>query len=159
SKAFAVASLRALTPQQYAVSLVLATGDATFDQAADAAARNRRYRDLEGVSARLTSSKLLDARSDRFQSSAGEALFMSNHAAIQQLLAAAGNNLVSRLAAMADNKQMVETAIWTVLSRPPEAEEHAFLVRWVEDRKEDRGKVCGQLVWALLTSAEFRFNH
>jgi hypothetical protein len=156
---FARAALRPLTPPQYALSLMLATGDGTFDQAKSPEERSRRYRDLEGQSARLTKADALDGRSDRFQTSTSEALFLSNNPDVQRLVAPAGNNLVARLAALTDTKQLVETAVWTVLTRPPEDEERAFLVRWVEEHKRDRARACGELVWALMTSAEFRFNH
>ncbi|HZT82260.1 MAG TPA: DUF1549 domain-containing protein, partial [Gemmataceae bacterium] len=148
---FAQAKLRPLTPQQFAFSLALATGDGKFEP--------RQHRELEGRSAGLLKSQLIDPRSDRFQSSAGEALFLSNNAEVQKLMAPAGSNLVARLAALPDAGQVVDTAVWTVLSRAPEADERAYLVQWLESRKEGRAKACGQLVWALVTSAEFRFNH
>jgi hypothetical protein len=156
---FARAALRPLTPEQYAFSLLLATGDETFDQAREPQARARAYRDCEGCSTTLTRPQLLDPRSDRFQSSTGEALFLSNHPEVQRLVAPAGNNLVSRLAALGDTGRMVDTAVWTVLSRAPEAEERAFLVRWLAEHKQEGDRACSQLVWALMTSAEFRFNH
>jgi hypothetical protein len=158
-KEFARALLRPLTPHQYALSMVLAAGDGTFDQATAAEARARRYRDLEGQASRLTKPDLLDPRSDRFQSSAGEALFLSNNEEVQRLVMPSGKNLAARLAAMRDVHQLVSTAVWTVLSRPPEAEEGSYLARWIEKHPQDRPKACGELVWALLTSAEFRFNH
>jgi hypothetical protein len=156
---FARATLRPLSPQQYALSMVLATGDGTLDQAATAEARERRYRELEGQGARLTKPGLLDAPGERYQSSTGEALFLTNHPEVQRLVTPAGKNLVARLAAIADTKLLVETAVWTVLSRPTEDDERDFLARWVEGHKPDRARACNELVWALLTSAEFRFNH
>jgi hypothetical protein len=156
--AFARAPLRPLTPQQYALSLLLATGDGTYDQTSEASARAKRYRSLEGQCGSLLKSGSLDARTDRFQSSTTEALFMSNHAEVQKLVTPAGNNLVARLVALTDTKQLVETATWSVLGRPPQPEEQAYLGKWVDGHK-DRAKACGELVWALLTSAEFRFNH
>jgi hypothetical protein len=155
-KHFARARLRPLTPQQFALSLLLATGDGTFDQA-EGEARGKRYRELEGQAAAWT--KALDARSDRFQSSTTEALFMSNHPEVQRLAAPAGNNLAARLAAVADAGQAVDTAVWTVLGRAPEADERAELVKWLDGHRQDRAKACGEMVWALMTSAEFRFNH
>jgi hypothetical protein len=101
----------------------------------------------------------LDPRTDRFQSSAGEALFMSNNAEVQRLVKPAGRNLVARLAALADTRERVQTAVWTVLSRPPDDAELTYLVHWMDQRKQERAAACGELVWALLTSAEFRFNH
>jgi hypothetical protein len=156
-KHFARARLRPLTPQQYALSLLVATGAGTLDQAGEGEARGKRYREMEGQAAALT--KALDARTDRFQSSTTEALFMSNHPEVQRLAAAAGNNLTARLAALPDAGQMVDTAVWTVLGRAPEADEQAELVKWLDGRKQDRAKACGEMIWALMTSAEFRFNH
>jgi hypothetical protein len=158
-KYFAVARLRPLTPQQYALSMVLATGETGFEKVTDAAGRSKRYRELEGQASGLTRLDALDPRSDRYQSSTVEALFMSNHPDVQFLTTKKGNNLVARLTAMSDNSQLVDTAIWTLLSRAPEADERTLLVRWVEERKQDRAKAVGELVWALMTSAEFRFNH
>ncbi len=158
-KHFAQAALRPLTPQQYALSLVLATGDDAFDQASEPQARARRYRELEDQSVRLTKPQVLDRRTDQFQSSTTEALFLSNHPDVQRLTVPSGNNLAARLAALTDTQQLIETAIWTILSRPPEDEERVQLRQWVEARGSDRSKACGQLIWALVTSAEFRFNH
>jgi hypothetical protein len=158
-KLFAQAQLRPLTPEQYALSIILALGEDTFDRSTAADVRARRYRELEGQAAGLTRLKLLDARTDRFQSSASEALFMSNNAEVQRLLLPAGKNLTARLQATADARQLVQTAIWTVFSRPPEKEELDYLTGWVEERKADRSKACRELIWALLTAAEFRFNH
>ena len=84
---------------------------------------------------------------------------MSNQADVQKLTAPAGNNLAARLATIEDTKQLVDTAVWTVFSRPPREQERDYLVQWIEERKDNRARACGQLVWALLTSAEFRFNH
>src|SRR5207253_169755 len=61
-KHFAVAALRPLTPQQYALSMGLATGDGTFDQANTAETRARRYRDLEGQVGGLLRPDVLDPR-------------------------------------------------------------------------------------------------
>jgi hypothetical protein len=158
-KDFAIARLRPLTPQQYALSLVLATGEDNYDQAGAPDARAKRYRELEGQADKLTKSQLLDPRSDSYQASTGEALFLSNNPEVQRLMQPLGKNLAARLAAMTDTEKMVDTAVWTLLSRAPDAEERAHLVAWVEGRKPDRARACAQLIWALATSAEFRFNH
>ncbi len=158
-KDFAQALLKPLTPQQFALSLLIATGDGALDDAKTAEARTKKYRDLEGQAAGLTRPGILDGRGERYEASTGEALFLSNHADVQRLMAPQGKNLVARLAATADNGAMVDMAVWTILGRAPEAEERPFLSTWVANHKAERGKVCGELVWALVTSAEFRFNH
>jgi hypothetical protein len=155
---FAQASLRALTPQQYAVSLILATGDNNLDAAKDAKSCEAAARNLERAASSLVKSKLLDPRGDRHQASTSEALFMSNHPEVQKLIEPTKTNLTGRLLALTDTKEVIDTAIWTLLSRAPEAEERDYLVKWLES-KPDRARACRQLVWSLMTSAEFRFNH
>jgi hypothetical protein len=157
--AFAVARLKPLSPQQYAFSMILATGDGTFDHATAPAARSKRYRELDSQAASLAKLGFIDPRNDRFQSSATEALFLSNHPEVQRLVAKAGNNLVSRLAAIQDDGKIVDAAAWTILGRPADAEQKTLLEHWITEHGSDRVKACEQLVWALLTSAEFRFNH
>ncbi|MGE3803860.1 MAG: DUF1549 domain-containing protein [Gemmataceae bacterium] len=154
---FAMAQLRPLSPNQFALSIILATGEDPFASARNDEERGKRYLELEGRAGGLLSHRLFDERTERFQSSAGEALFVSNHADVQKLLVPAGKNLVARLADLKDD-EAVELAVWSVLSRAPQAEEKTFLVKWLAGRK-DRAKACGQLVWALMASAEFRFNH
>jgi hypothetical protein len=75
------------------------------------------------------------------------------------LVAPAGNNLAIRLAAIPETDRLIDTAVWTVLGRAPGGDERSHLAEWFESRKQDRSGACSQLVWALLTSAEFRFNH
>ena len=158
SEHFAVARLKPLSPQQYAFSMILATGDGAFDQTTGDA-RKKSYRELDNQAGSLTRLGLFDPRTDRFQSSATEALFLSNHPEAQRLVAKSSKNLVARLAGMKDDREVVESAAWALLSRAPDAEESTLLARWLVERGPDRAKACGQLVWALLTSAEFRFNH
>jgi hypothetical protein len=66
-KDFAQGQLRPLTPPQFAMSLILATGDESFEQGKTTEERSRRYRDVEGRASRLTSLKVLDARADQYQ--------------------------------------------------------------------------------------------
>jgi hypothetical protein len=158
-KDFAQAPLKPLTPQQYALSIALAVGDGSLDEAKTPDARAKKYRELEGQTGGLLRPKLIDERGDRFQSSTGEALFLSNSPEVQKLLAPSGKNLVARLTALTESGQAVDAAVWTVLGRAPDADERAVLVKFLDEHKAERPKACGELVWALLTSAEFRFNH
>jgi len=147
-RAFGRMPLRALSPYQFSASMILANAPDKYD-----------VRNLQGESGRFTGSKLLDIPSDRFQSSAGEALYLSNHPEVQKLVQPNGSNLVARLVAIKDSRQLVDTAIWTILSRAPEPEEYSYLASWIDKRTNDKAKAISQMVWALMTSAEFRFNH
>jgi len=158
---FAVATLRPLTPKQYALSLVIAAGEDNYDESLDKSStekgRKPKFLEKEGQAKAFTAA--LDARADEFQSSTTEALFMSNNKAVQGLLSAEGNNLTARLEKTIDTQDLVKTAVWTLLGRECEPDEFTHLTHWVDRQTNGRSAACRDLVWALCTSAEFRFNH
>jgi hypothetical protein len=166
---FAAATLRPLTQRQLAFSLLLATGNGELTSPSDVQSRVERYAGVEGlnrIEQYLTIEKraadLLDAideRRPKFQSSVSEALFLSNNPASQELVAAKDDNLAVRLGKMDDTRRLVETAVRTILSREPSEEEVNQLSEWFDRQGDDRQQASEQLIWALVTSAEFRFNH
>jgi hypothetical protein len=147
---FAVARLRPLSPRQLARSLVVALGDGSFTPAAaQLAALDKQARELMPA---------LDPRTEDFQSSPREALFVSNALVVRKLVAGK-NNLADRLTALGDDHDLVRAAYRAVLGRLPAAEELIDLTDWLRRRGTDRRAACEDLVWALAASAEFRFNH
>ncbi len=58
-----------------------------------------------------------------------------------------------------DARKAAEDLYLTVLSRPPTAEESADVARLLAVPDAEKRAVVQELVWGLLTSAEFRFNH
>ena len=89
------------------------------------------------------------------QFNAAEALAMSNDG---PRLAAIGRNLVDGLLPVRDRQRQVEQAILAVLGRPAVSEEKEWLGQYLDGR-DDRRQALEQIVWALFTSSEFRFNH
>jgi hypothetical protein len=156
---FAVARVRPLRPMQLATALRLATSAPdSFPAGLKADEFDRRLQGVEGGARGLAS--LFEQPGDDFQVSVGEALLFSNGDRIQKELLADGNNrLVGRLKTIKDAKELVATAVQAVLSRPASAEEVKLLAEYVERRADRRAEACRQVVWALLTSAEFRFNY
>jgi hypothetical protein len=58
------------------------------------------------------------------------------------------------------DEQRIETLFLATLSRPPTDEERGACLASLENRSPgDRGKQLGDVLWALLNSAEFAFNH
>lgn len=168
-KHFAVAQLRPLSRRQMATSLLLATGNVQLSPVGE---MDRRVEKLTGVSGlqRLQERLQLeeqtrdllsyfDPRQSEFQSSASEALFLSNAETAQRLFEAGENNLPARLAAVEETRYLVRTAIQAVLSRSPDASEIDELTAWFGEQSGEKAAKCEQLVWALVNSAEFRFNH
>lgn len=169
SRHFAVAQLRPLSRRQMAASLLLATGNASLSPAGE---MDRRIEKLTGVAGlsrlqqRLALEERIEELADRFdprisefQSSAGEALFLSNADKAQELFQARQGNLPARLAEIEDSAKLVRAAVRAVLSRPADQAEAEELTAWFEEQNGKRAEACEQLVWALVSSAEFRFNH
>jgi hypothetical protein len=69
------------------------------------------------------------------------------------------DSLVARMKAEPELAKRAELAVQTVLTRQPTADEIRVMVAYMQDRQDRPEAGCQQIVWALLTSAEFRFNH
>jgi hypothetical protein len=156
---FAVARLRALTPMQLATSLRLATTDPP--RLGTGLKPDEFERQIEGLesSARGFAGLLEQPRED-FQIGVGEALLFSNADRVQkEFLADGGDRLLGRLKQCKSADEAIDLAVRSVLCRPPTAEEKKELADFVGRRSDRPADAYRQLVWALLTSAEFRFNY
>jgi hypothetical protein len=152
-KLFAVAQIRPLTPMQLAVSLRIAAADPQ-SLGKDA----KKLEALEKSAARLAS--LFPQPGDNFQVGASEAmLFANNEGLLQELLTDAPGSLVNRLKQVADLGKRADLAVRSVLSRPARPEEVKALTEYMRQRADRPVDACRQTVWALLASAEFRFNY
>jgi hypothetical protein len=156
---FAVAQLRALTPMQLSTSLWVGTTDPEYFAAKVKPEEiERRIEGLEGRARDFA--RLIEQPRDNFQIGVGEALLFSNNERIpRELLADGGDRLVGRLKQQKGNKEVINLAVRTVLSRAPTEEENKLLGEFLHKREGRRVEGCRQLVWALLTSSEFRFNY
>jgi hypothetical protein len=97
-----------------------------------------------------------------FSPSVRAALFLMNDSTVLGRLEPSGKNLVARLIALKDTKQIADEAYMAILTRVPTAEEYkdveAFLAKTGLDESK-KAKSLGMLAWALLTSTEFCLNH
>ena len=96
---------------------------------------------------------------DDFQVSVDESLLFSNNERIErELLRKDKDALVGKLAATDDRAAAIDTACWTIYSRPPSAEESEQLAMFLAARADRLPDAYRQLVWAMLASSECRFN-
>jgi hypothetical protein len=154
---FAVANVRALTPQQYAASLKLASTDPA-SLASDAAALEKQLESIDNAARGIAGE--LDMPTPDFQVSVNEALLLSNSEKVLKEYFDGGNaRLVTALEKIEDDRTLVETVVWSVLSRPADEQEIELLSEYLAARRDRRQDACQQILWALLTSAEFRFNY
>jgi len=82
-----------------------------------------------------------------------------NDRLIQHWLKPLGNNLVARLGKLETTDAVARRMYLSVLSRLPEEEEKTWVNAYLEKNEQRRTNALGDLAWALLNSAEFRFNH
>lgn len=152
---FGVAAVRPLTPLQLATSMWVATTDPSTLPAD--LTPGKLEADLDGRARGLASA--LAKPGEDYQIGVSEALLMSNGDRIQELLTDKNERLVGRLVRIEDGEERVAMAVRNVLSRPPADEEVSLLGEYLAQRSDRQVEGIRQLVWVLLTSAEFRFNH
>ena len=75
------------------------------------------------------------------------------------VLADGGDKLLGKLKALKSPKEQVNGAVRSVLCRAPTAEESRALEEYLTKRVDRPAEALRQMVWALICSAEFRFNY
>jgi hypothetical protein len=159
SDLFAVALVRPLTPRQYALSLRIASASPQTYQPEQGGEewqmrRDELERNSEGFSNQF------EQPGENFQVAVDEALFLSNNSQItDDYLRDSQDRLVGAIKQQGDRAAQIVTAYWSVLTRSPSAEETTACEQFLARRDSDPVAGLRQMVWALLTSPELRFNH
>jgi Protein of unknown function (DUF1549)/Protein of unknown function (DUF1553) len=94
-----------------------------------------------------------------FFATVDQALFMSNGGELRSWLAPAPGNLCDRLLKLDDPHALADELYLSVITRPPLPDEATEVARYLAERPKDRPAAVQEVVWALLASNEFRFNH
>ncbi len=160
------AILKPLTPAQFASAIVEATGEAAVQRSALGNKLNEEslQKKLSGYEKRFV--QLFGGRAgevpEGFVTTADQVLFLSNDSMIHGLLRPKKGNLAHRLQAIAadDSKSIAEELFVSALNRMPSEQETDEVAAFLKDLStEERPQAIQDLVWALVTSSEFRFNH
>ena len=85
-------------------------------------------------------------------------LFANNEKMMAELLGGPGT-LPAKMKELPELENRADLAVRTLLGRVPRADELQALTEYMRRRTDRPEAACQQVVWALLTSAEFRFNH
>ncbi len=156
---FARGVARPLTPRQFGASLAVATMNPEqlpgLEKPDEWNGRRERFESqANGFASQV------EIPEDNFQVSVEEALLFSNGNRIaNDYLRDGGDRLVGTLSQIEEIDVLVTTAFECTLSRGPVAEEQAAFTEYLNARGDRRSAAVQQLVWALVTSPEFRFNH
>ena len=94
-----------------------------------------------------------------FDATIDQTLFLRNGALIRGWLAPRAGNLMDRLSRLLDPGAIADELYLSVLTRLPGEEERKEVAECLQRRTADRPAAVQDLAWALMASAEFRFNH
>ncbi|HXG08331.1 MAG TPA: DUF1549 domain-containing protein [Gemmataceae bacterium] len=160
---FAVARLKPLSPEQLALAMMQATGLTDVERKAlgDKLSEAALYAKLSGNLGLFVN--LFGNRPGQpadFEATMDQALFVANGKLLRSWLAPnAAGNLTGRLGQIQEADAVAEELYLSVLTRLPTEEERREVADYLKERTQDRAAALQELAWALLASAEFRFNH
>ncbi len=156
------ALLKPLSPEQLAFALLQATGIADAERKALGAKATEPALDAHLAPLAAPVLKAFagpPGTPPAFDATIDQALFLANGPAVRAWLAPRPGNLTDRLTALPTADAIAEELYLSVLTRLPEDEERREVAAFLAARPRDRTAALQDLAWALLASAEFRFNH
>ncbi len=183
---FTIASLKPLSPEQMCWSVFRVTGvydrywqteigeldkakplteeqkkDAAQTAARDVELEQRTYDKLKGNIATFVAfyGAVAGQPQGDFFATADQALFVANGGAINSWVAPASGNVTERIIKQEDPHVAADELYLSLFTRMPTDGERAEIANYLKDRAKDKAAAAQELVWALLNSAEFRFNH
>lgn len=163
---FAQAIMKPLSPAQFAWAVLQATGEADVNRTAlgDKLTEEALFAKLASYENRFD--RLFGGEPgeppESFESTADQVLYLSNDPQIAGLLKPKPGNLADRLLKMPpDNPAAIaEELFLSVLTRKPTPDDVKDIEGYLANQTGDpRVAAIQELIWALISSSEFRFNH
>ncbi|MCC6419329.1 MAG: DUF1549 domain-containing protein [Gemmataceae bacterium] len=162
-KTFAVAQVRGLSPEQFAWSMMQATGltdaerKALGKKATDAAVFAKLAPNVTAFVGIFGGPA--GTPDEGFQATLDQALFLQNGALMRTWLTPRPGNLMDRLGKLKDDAAVAEELYLSAFTRYPNEEERREVADYLRGRTGDRAAALQELAWAVLASAQFRFNY
>ncbi|MCA9057607.1 MAG: DUF1549 domain-containing protein [Planctomycetaceae bacterium] len=180
------AQIAALTPEQLGWSVLIATGQHQRQLATQESKLNKEKplsdedkQDPNKVAARATEiTEAATAASQKsvenfvtlfgagsgqpqgdFFATAEQALFFANGSELSSWLSPASGNLTDRLRQLEDPAAIADELYVSVLCRNPTPDEIQEIQSYLAERHDAKDQAVQELAWALITSAEFRFQY
>jgi len=152
--------MKPLTPEQFAYAVMQATGHTDAERTA-LGPKGEAQLDTR-LAPRLAPFRNVFGRggefADNFSATLDQTLFLKYGATVRGLLPPRPGNLSDRLNKLTNPDSLADELFSAVLSRLPTDEERKDVADALKNTT-DRQKTINELVWALVASAEFRFNH
>lgn len=93
-----------------------------------------------------------------FLATLDQTLFLKHNAHLRNMISVRTGNLLERTSKATDLNQAVEDLYLSIYTRRPTAEERKDLLEVLQGAS-NRQALLSEVIWAMLASAEFRFNH
>lgn len=159
---FALAEVRPLSPEQLAWSIMQATGmveaEYSLPKANEASVYSKLQKNVTPF-INIFGGSPGDPADLGFQATLNQTLFLRNGPIIRGWLAPKTGNLTDRLMKLKDGNSIAEELFLSVLTRRPSMEEVKLVQDFLNTNQSDRSAAIQELAWAVIASAEFRFNH
>jgi hypothetical protein len=147
---FARALDKPLSAEQLFRTLLIATGNPSHAEGKVAGRPEKEVR-------RAFIAQFPDLFPAEYNATLSQAMFLSNSPLFDHLLAPHGDNLAARLSGPRDAEIRVREAFAAVFGREPDRDELRECAAYLTARAPEPG--AKQLLWAMLSSAEFQLNH
>jgi hypothetical protein len=158
SKLFAVARLKPMTPNQLGTSLKIAATDPAAFEGKKPDELEKLFEQAESAGRGIAS--LIAQPTENFQIGVGEALLFSNGDRImREFLTDGGGTALGRVKTLKEPKEAIEFLVRTTFGRAATAQELKAITAYVEKRAGREAEAYRQVLWALVTSPEFRFSY
>lgn len=163
---YAQAIMKPLSPAQFAWAVLQATGEVDVQRTAlgDKATEEALYGKLNSYENRFE--QLFGGErgkpAEGFESTTEQVLFLANDSMMAGLLKPKPGNLTERVLKLPeDNYPAIADELYlSVLTRKPASEDVQDVQAYLSTATGDaRAAAVQELIWALISSAEFRFNH
>ena len=100
-----------------------------------------------------------EATGGDFSATLNQALFFGNGGVVDGWLTPKYDNLAARLIAEKDLARAADEIYLAIFTRKPSDVERADVAGFLKGREKDKPEAVKEMLWALLSSNEFRFNH
>ena len=159
---FLIAEMKPLSPEQFAYALMQASGYTDAERQAlgknlTDSALNARLAPQTPTFVRMFGSQPGQPE-DNFQATLDQTLFFKHNATIRTYLQPRAGSLMDRCGKLTDANAIADELFLSVFTRPATVDEKKDIADVLKDGK-DRNVVLTEVIWAMLASAEFRFNH
>jgi hypothetical protein len=159
---FAVAPLKPLSPEQLAYAVLQATGFTDAERLAlggnpEDAALHARLAPQAAPFANVFGTTPGQPE-EKFAATLDQTLFLKHGGTVRNVIAARPGSLLDRALKIDDPNAVADELFISVLTRQPTPDERKDVVEALK-AVPDRRTALAEIVWALIASSEFRFNH